>query len=343
MLSKLFGAFSQDMAIDLGTANTLVYAEGRGIIVDEPSVVAVVERGGKPEILAVGGEANRMIGRTPAAIRAIRPMRGGVIADFDIAQEMIRHFIRQANRRRGFIHPRVIVSVPSGATPVERRAIREAAESAGARHVFLIEGPLAAAIGAGLPVMEAAGSMIVDIGGGTTEIAVLSLGGVVLASSLPVGGFGMDEAISGYIRRAHNLLIGEVTAERIKREIGAAVPPDGDGRMMEIRGRDLVSGVPRSVVVDERQIAESLADAISAIVRGIRLVLEDTAPELAADIVDRGIMLSGGGALLARLDILLEYAIGLPVIVPEDPLTCAVRGAGSALENLKRFATALEG
>jgi rod shape-determining protein MreB len=342
MFPRLFGALSHDIAIDLGTANTLVYAKGRGIVVDEPSVVAVIKRGGRLQVLAVGGEANRMIGRTPEAIRAIRPMRSGVIADFEIAQEMIRYFIRRVHRRQAFVHPRMIITVPSGATPVERRAIREAAESAGARRVFLIEEPLAAAIGAGLPVTEATGSMIVDIGGGTTEVAVLALGGVVYARSLPVGGFGMDEAITGYIRRAHNLLVGEVTAERIKREIGSAVPPNDGVRTMEIKGRDLLNGVPRSIVIDEQQIADSLADAVGTIVRGVRLVLEETAPELAADIVGRGIMLAGGGALLARLDVLLEYATGLPVAVAQDPLTCCARGAGSALENLRRFAAVLQ-
>jgi len=340
--AKSLSLFSQDLAIDLGTANTVVHAKGRGVVVDEPSVVAVVRRGGRSAILAVGKAASRMIGRTPDAIRVIRPMRGGVIADFDVARAMIRYVIRRIHRRQSLVRPRVIVTVPFGATAVERRAIREAAESAGARRAFLIEEPMAAAIGAGLPVTEPVGSMVVDIGGGTTEIAVLSLGGIVHARSLPVGGFAMDEAIAAHVRRAHNLLIGEETAERIKKEIGSAAPPlNGDRRTMEIRGRDLVSGVPQRVLIDEREVADGLADSVGAIVRGVRLVLEDTAPEFAADVVDRGIVLAGGGALLSRLDLLLEHATGLPVHVAKDPLTCGVRGAGYVLENMQRLATVL--
>ena len=342
MFNRLLGMLSADMAIDLGTANTLVYVKGRGIVLNEPSVVAIAELRGKKHVLAVGDEAKMMLGRTPGNISAIRPLRDGVIADFEVAEEMIKHFIRKVHNRRSFASPQVIICVPSGSTAVERRAIQESAESAGARRVFLIEEPMAAAIGAGLPVTEPVGSMVVDIGGGTTEIAVLSLGGIVHARSLPVGGFAMDEAIAAHVRRAHNLLIGEETAERIKKEIGSAAPPlNGDRRMMEIRGRDLVSGVPQRVLIDEREVADGLADSVGAIVRGVRLVLEDTAPEFAADVVDRGIVLAGGGALLSRLDLLLEHATGLPVHVAKDPLTCGVRGAGYVLENMQRLATVL--
>ncbi|HEV7265317.1 MAG TPA: rod shape-determining protein [Falsiroseomonas sp.] len=339
MFSRLFGFFSADLAIDLGTANTLVYVKGRGIVLNEPSVVAISDVRGKKQVLAVGEEAKLMLGRTPGSIAAIRPLRDGVIADFEAAEEMIKHFIRKVNNRRSFASPMVVVCVPSGSTAVERRAIQESAESAGARKVLLIEEPMAAAIGAGLPVTEPSGSMIVDIGGGTTEVAVISLGGIVYARSVRVGGDKMDEAIISYIRRNHNLLIGESTAERIKMEIGAAAAPDegGDGPMTEVRGRDLMNGVPREVVVSQRQIAESLYDPVSAIVEAVKVALENTPPELAADIVDKGIVLTGGGALLSRLDAVLRAATGLPVMVAEDALSCVALGTGRALEELKRL------
>ena len=339
MFARLFGFFSADMAIDLGTANTLVYVKGRGIVLNEPSVVAISDQRGKKQVLAVGEEAKLMLGRTPGSIAAIRPLRDGVIADFEAAEEMIKHFIRKVNNRRGFASPMVIVCVPSGSTAVERRAIQESAESAGARKVLLIEEPMAAAIGAGLPVTEPSGSMIVDIGGGTTEVAVISLGGIVYARSVRVGGDKMDEAIISYIRRNHNLLIGESTAERIKMEIGAAAAPDGteEGPLCEVRGRDLMNGVPREVIVSQRQIAESLYEPVSQIVEAVKVALENTPPELAADIVDKGIVLTGGGALLNQLDSVLRDATGLPVVVAEDALSCVALGTGRALEETKRL------
>ena len=339
MFSRLFGFLSADMAIDLGTANTLVYVKGRGIVLNEPSVVAISDIRGKKQVLAVGEEAKLMLGRTPGTIAAIRPLRDGVIADFEAAEEMIKHFIRKVNGRRGFASPMVIVCVPSGSTAVERRAIQESAESAGARKVLLIEEPMAAAIGAGLPVTEPSGSMIVDIGGGTTEVAVISLGGIVYARSVRVGDDKMDEAIVSYIRRNHNLLIGESTSERIKMEIGAAAPPEGgeEGPLTEVRGRDLMNGVPREVVVSQRQISESLYEPVMAIVEAVKVALENTPPELAADIVDKGIVLTGGGALLNRLDAVLRTATGLPVMVAEDALSCVALGTGRALEEMKRL------
>ena len=298
MLKSLFGWMSADMAIDLGTANTLVYVEGRGIVLNEPSVVAIQNIKGRRHVIAVGDEAKLMLGRTPGSIQAIRPLRDGVIADFDVAEEMIKHFIRKVHNRRSFASPDIIVCVPSGSTAVERRAIQESAESAGARRVYQIEEPMAAAIGAGLPVTEPTGSMIVDIGGGTTEVAVLSLGGIVYSRSVRVGGDKMDEAIIAYIRRNHNLLVGESSAERIKKEIGSAcMPEDGEGMLMQIKGRDLMNGVPKELIISERQVAESLAEPVGAIVEAVKVALEHTAPELAADIVDKGIVLSGGGAL----------------------------------------------
>ncbi|WP_439814015.1 rod shape-determining protein [Zavarzinia sp. CC-PAN008] len=342
MFGKLLGMLSADMAIDLGTANTLVYVKGRGIVLNEPSVVAMVNNRGKKQVLAVGDEAKMMLGRTPGNIEAIRPLRDGVIADFEVAEEMIKHFIRKVHNRRSFASPQIIVCVPSGSTAVERRAIQESAESAGARRVFLIEEPMAAAIGAGLPVTEPTGSMVVDIGGGTTEVAVLSLGGIVYARSVRVGGDKMDEAIIGYIRRNHNLLVGESSAERIKKEIGSACPPeDGHGLTMEIKGRDLMNGVPKELVISQRQIAESLAEPVSAIVEAVKVALEHTAPELAADIVDKGIVLTGGGALLGNLDFVLRHATGLPVSIADDPLTCVAKGTGRALEDMKSLRTVL--
>jgi rod shape-determining protein MreB len=343
MFSRLLGMVSADMAIDLGTANTLVYVKSRGIVLDEPSVVAIADIRGRKQVLAVGEEAKQMLGRTPGNISAIRPLREGVIADFEVAEEMIKHFIRKVHNRRGFASPMIVVCVPSGSTAVERRAIQESAESAGARRVLLIEEPMAAAIGAGLPVTEPSGSMIVDVGGGTTEVAVISLGGIVYARSVRVGGDKMDEAIINFVRRHHNLLIGESTAERIKIGIGAAsAPQDGDeGPQREVKGRDLMNGVPREVIVRQRQIAESLAEPVGAIVQAVKIALENTPPELSADIADKGIVLTGGGALLYRLDEVLREATGLAVVVAEDPLQCVALGTGRALEEMKRLRNVL--
>jgi rod shape-determining protein MreB len=338
MISSLFGAISNDIAIDLGTANTLIYMKGKGIVLNEPSVVALRNVGGRKVVHAVGIEAKQMLGRTPGHMEAIRPMRDGVIADFEVAEAMIKHFISKVHNRRSFAHPQIVVCVPSGSTAVERRAIQESAESAGARKVWLIEEPMAAAIGAGLPVTEPTGSMVVDIGGGTTEVAILSLGGIVYPRSVRVGGDKMDEAIIAYIRRNHNLLVGESSSERIKKEIGSAmVPEDGEGRTMEIKGRDLMNGVPKELVITERQIAESLQEPVSAIVEAVKVALENTAPELAADIVDKGIVLTGGGALLSNMDTVLRQATGLPVSVAEEPLLCVALGTGHAVENITRL------
>ena len=339
MFSRMFGFLSADMAIDLGTANTLVYVKGRGIVLNEPSVVAIADLRGRKQVLAVGEEAKHMLGRTPGNIAAIRPMRDGVIADFEVAEEMIKHFIRKVHNRRSFASPMIVICVPSGSTAVERRAIQESAESAGARKVLLIEEPMAAAIGAGLPVTEPSGSMIVDIGGGTTEVAVISLGGIVYARSVRVGGDKMDEAVISYIRRQFNLLIGESTAERIKMAIGAAAVPDygEEGPVIEVRGRDLMNGVPREVWVSQRQISESLSEPVTAIVEAVKVALENTPPELAADIVDKGIVLTGGGALLYRLDQVLRDATGLPVSVADEALSCVALGTGRALEEMKRL------
>ena len=336
MLSKLFGFLSADMAIDLGTANTLVYVKGKDIVLNEPSVVAIIEVKGKKQVLAVGEDAKQMLGRTPGNIQAIRPLRDGVIADFEIAEDMIKYFIRKVHNRRSFASPLIVICVPSGSTAVERRAIQESAEAAGARKVFLIEEPMAAAIGAGLPVTEPTGSMVVDIGGGTTEVAVLSLGGIVYARSVRVGGDKMNEAIIAYIRRHHNLLIGEGSAERIKEEIGSAWPPEeGDGRTMDVKGRDLMDGVPKELTLSERQISESLGEPVSQIIEAVKVALEHTAPELAADIVDKGIVLTGGGALLTNMDYVLRYATGLPVSIADSPLKCVALGTGRALEEMK--------
>ena len=338
MLSRVFGFLSADMAIDLGTANTLVYVKGKNIVLNEPSVVAIAEYKGKKQVLAVGEEAKQMLGRTPGYIHAIRPLRDGVIADFEIAEDMIKYFIRKVHNRRSFAAPLVVICVPSGSTAVERRAIQESAEAAGARRVFLIEEPMAAAIGAGLPVTEPTGSMVVDIGGGTTEVAVLSLGGIVYAQSVRVGGDKMNDAIIAYIRRNHNLLVGESSAERIKEEIGSACPPEeGEGRTMEIKGRDLMNGVPKELTISERQIAESLAEPVSQIIEAVKSALEHTAPELAADIVDKGIVLTGGGALLSNMDYVLRYATGLPVSIADNPLSCVALGTGRVLEEMKKL------
>ncbi|MCJ9427465.1 rod shape-determining protein [Kordiimonas marina] len=333
MLSKLLGMFSSDMAIDLGTANTLVYVKGRGIVLNEPSVVAIKSEHGRDRVLAVGDEAKLMLGRTPSGIQAIRPLRDGVIADFHVAEQMIKHFIQKVHNR-SFASPQVVVCVPSGSTAVERKAIQESAEQAGARKVYLIDEPMAAAIGAGLPVTEPQGSMVVDIGGGTTEVAVLSLSGIVFATSVRVGGDKMDEALIAYIRRNHNLLIGEATAERIKKEIGTALAPeDGVGATMTIKGRDLMNGVPKELEINQLQVAEALSEPVSQIVEGVKVALEQTAPELAADIVDRGVVLTGGGGLLSDLDTVIRRATGLPVTVAEEPLTCVALGTGRALED----------
>jgi rod shape-determining protein MreB and related proteins len=340
MFGRILGLRSADMAIDLGTANTLVYVKGRGIVLNEPSVVAIANVKGKKQVVAVGEEAKQMLGRTPGNIQAIRPLRDGVIADFEVTEEMIKHFIRKIHHRRAT--PLVIVCVPSGSTPVERRAIQESAETAGARRVYLIEEPMAAAIGAGLPVTEPTGSMIVDVGGGTTEVAVISLGGIVYCRSVRVGGDKMDEAIIAYIRRNQNLLVGESSAERIKKEIGSAcLPEDGEGRLMQIKGRDLMNGVPKEIVISERQISESLAEPVGAIIEAVKVALEHTAPELAADIVERGIVLTGGGALLGNLDLVLRHSTGLSVSIADDPLTCVALGTGRALEEIRSFRSVL--
>ncbi len=338
MFLKLIGMLSSDMAIDLGTANTLVYVKDKGIVLNEPSVVALIKENGNFRPYAFGHEAKMMLGRTPAEIEAKRPLKDGVIADFKGAEEMIKHFIRTVHKRRSFTGPLIIVCVPSGSTPVERRAIQEAAESAGAREVFLIEEPMAAAIGAGLPVTEPTGSMIVDIGGGTTEVGVLSLGGIVYSRSVRVGGDKMDEAIISYVRRHHNLLIGEASAEKIKKEIGSACPPaDKKGRSMEIKGRDLINGVPKEITLTEYQIAESLIEPVSQIIEAVKMALECTPPELSSDIVDKGIVMTGGGSLLHNLDYVIREATKLPVFVADDPLTCVARGTGRVLEERNKL------
>lgn len=334
MFSRFLSFLSSDMAIDLGTANTLVYVRGRGVVLNEPSVVAIQNDNGRKHVIAVGSEAKPMMGRTPGNIEVIRPLRDGVIADIYVAEEMIKHFIRKVHNRRSFASPEIVICVPSGSTSVERRAIRDAANNAGASQVYLIEEPMAAAIGAGLPVIEPTGSMVVDIGGGTTEVAVLSLRGIAYANSVRVGGDKMDEAIINYVRRNHNLLIGDSTAERIKKEIGTAYPPtDGQGKSLEIKGRDLMNGVPKEIIINQAQVADALAETVSALIEGVKVALENTAPELAADIVDKGIVLTGGGALLGDVDRVLREATGLPVSVAEEPLSCVALGTGRALED----------
>lgn len=337
-IKNLLKHFSCDMAIDLGTANTLVYVHGKGLVLNEPSVVAIAEHRGKKQVIAVGNEAKQMLGRTPGQIQAIRPLRDGVIADFDVADEMIKRFIQKALGHKSLARPMIVICVPSGSTAVERRAIQDAADNSRARKVFLIEEPMAAAIGAGLPVNEPFGSMVVDIGGGTTEVAVISLGGIVYARSIRVGGDKMDESIISYIRRNHSLLIGEASAERIKKAIAAAsIPEDGEGMTIPVKGRDLRNGVPKEIVVTERQIAEALSEPVSQIVEAVKVALEHIDPELAADIVDRGIMLTGGGALLRRLDSVLRAATGLPVSVAENALQCVALGSGIAVEKIGKF------
>ncbi|MBL4807612.1 MAG: rod shape-determining protein [Rhodobacteraceae bacterium] len=338
-MAGLFSSFfSADMAIDLGTANTLVYVKGKGIILNEPSVVAYHIRDGKKQVLAVGEEAKLMLGRTPGSIEAIRPMRDGVIADFGVAEEMIKHFIKKVHKRSWFTKPRIIVCVPHGATPVEKRAIRDSVMEAGAGKVGLIAEPIAAAIGAGMPITDPTGSMVVDIGGGTTEVAVLSLGDIVYARSVRVGGDRMDEAIISYLRRQHNILVGEATAERIKTSIGSArMPDDGRGASMEIRGRDLLNGVPKEIEITQAQIAEALAETVQQICDAVMEALESTPPDLAADIVDRGVMLTGGGALLGDLDLALREQTGLAISVADESLNCVALGTGKALEYEKQL------
>jgi rod shape-determining protein MreB len=334
-MRSLFNFSSRDVAIDLGTANTVVYVRGQGIVTSEPSVVAMEVTNGVRKVRAVGDDAKLMMGKTPDNIKTIRPLRAGVIADLEVAEEMIKHFIRKAHGgpSRFARGPEVVICIPSGATSVERRAIRDAVTNAGADKVSLIEEPMAAANGAGLPVAEPIGSMVVDIGGGTTEVAVLSLRGLAYTTSVRVGGDKMDEAISSYVRRNHNLLIGEATAERIKKEVGIAKPPvDGIGMTVHIKGRDLVNGVPKEISINQGQIAEALSEPVGTIVEGVRIALENTAPELAADICDQGIVLTGGGALLQGLDEVLRDETGLPVTVADDPLTCVALGTGRALE-----------
>lgn len=334
MLNWLYQLFSSDLAIDLGTANTLIFIKGEGIVSNEPSVVAVQQdaRGAK-KVLAVGKKAKEMLGRTPGNIVAIRPMKDGVIADFEITSAMLKYFIQTAHNRKTLVKPRIIIGTPSGITEVERRAVREAAESAGAREVYLIDQPMAAAIGAGLPITEPAGNMIVDIGGGTSDVAVISLAGVVYSRSVRVGGDKMDEAIIQHIKRKYNLLIGERTAELIKMTIGNAYPSE-EATTMEVKGRDLVAGVPRTLQVSSDEIRDALSEPVNAIVEAIKVTLERTPPELAGDIADRGMVLAGGGALLKGLDLLLREETGLPVFVAEDPLSAVVMGAGKVLEEL---------
>ncbi len=331
---KMMGLFSDDLAIDLGTANTLVFVRGRGIVLQEPSVVAVrKDERGANKVLAVGKEAKEMLGRTPGSITAIRPIKDGVIADFQITENMLRYFIRKPSSGRRFLRPRIIVCVPYGITEVERRAVRESAESAGAREVYLVEEPMASAIGAGLPITEPTGNMIVDVGGGTTEVAVISLAGIVTSRSIRVAGDKMDEAIIQYIKRKYNLLIGERTAEAIKMQIGSAYPAE-ERKKVIIKGRDLVAGVPWSIEVDSEEIREAIAEPVYAIVEAIKYTLERTPPELAADLIDSGITLAGGGALLRGLDKLIREETGLPVRIAEDPLTAVVMGSGRMLEEL---------
>ncbi|WP_321372318.1 rod shape-determining protein [uncultured Desulfuromusa sp.] len=335
VFNAIWGMFSNDLAIDLGTANTLVFMKGKGVVVSEPSVVAVkTGAAGQRKVLAVGTDAKEMLGRTPGTIVAIRPMKDGVIADFDHTEEMLRYFIRKVHNRKNLIRPRIVICVPSGITQVEKRAVRESAESAGAREVYLIEEPMAAAIGAGLPITEASGNMIVDIGGGTTEVAVISLAGIVYAQSVRVGGDKMDEAIVQYMKRKYNLLIGERTAEAVKIGIGNVFDTGEDTVFMDIKGRDLVSGIPKTMEVNSDEIREAMSEPVNTIVEAVRISLERTPPELAADIVDKGIVLAGGGAYLKNLDILLREETGLPVVVAEEPLSCVVLGSGAVLDQL---------
>ena len=335
ILDSLFGIFSNDLAIDLGTANTLIYVKGQGVVCNEPSVVAVQNDGvgGRRRVVAVGAEAKSMLGRTPESITAIRPMKDGVIADFEITEEMLRRLIRKVHNRRALVRPRIIICVPHGITEVEKRAVRESAESAGAREVYLIEEPMAAAIGAGLPITEACGSMILDIGGGTAEIAVISLKGIVYSRSVRVGGDKMDEAIANFVRRRHNVLIGERTAEQVKIAIGNAYP-SGDDLQVEVKGRDLLQGVPKAIMLTEEEVREALAEPMHQILEVVKMVLEKCPPELSSDIVDRGIVMAGGGALLRNLDTFIAHRTGIATTVVQDPLAAVVIGSGAVLDQL---------
>ena len=327
----VFAWFSNDLAIDLGTANTLVYLKGKGIIINEPSVVAIDKKTNK--VLAVGSDAKRMLGRTPGNIVATRPMKDGVIADFEVAEKMLKHFITKAHNRSTFVRPRIVISVPSRITQVEQRAVRESAELAGAREVYLVEEPIAAAIGAGLPIADPSGNMVVDIGGGTTDVAVISLAGIVYSQSVKMGGDKMDEAILQHIKRKYNLYIGELVSEQVKFEIGSAYPLE-ERKTFVVKGRDLVTGIPKTLVMDDAEIREALADPISAIVNAIKVTLENTPPELAGDIIDRGIILTGGGSLLQGMDTRLREETNLPIILVESPLTTVVLGTGKVLDEL---------
>ena len=334
LFDPILGLFSNDLAIDLGTANTLVYMKGKGIVLNEPSVVAVRKDGkGGSKVMAVGTEAKMMLGRTPGNIVAIRPMKDGVIADFEITEEMLRYFIRHVHNRRTLVRPRIIIAVPSGITQVEKRAVRESAESAGAREVFLIEETMAAAIGAGLPITEPTSNMVVDIGGGTTEVAVISLAGIVYSKSVRVGGDKMDEAILQHLKRKYNLLIGIRTSEIIKTTIGNAYPSD-DTETIEVKGRDLVTGIPKILTIDSEEVRKAISEQVETIVETVRIALEQTPPELAADIVDRGIVLTGGGSLLKNMDVLLREETKLPITITEEPLTTVALGSGKALDNI---------
>ena len=339
MLSNLKKLWSQDMAIDLGTANTLVVLKGKGVVLNEPSVVAVVENKGKKSVLAVGDEAKTMLGRTPGNIQAIRPLRDGVIADFIVTEEMIKHFIKKVHKRSTFANPRILICVPTGSTPVERKAIQDSALAAGARRVQLIEEPIAAAIGAGLPISEATGSMVVDIGGGTTEIAVMSLGGVVYSNSLRVAGDAMDHALQNFMRKEYNLLIGDSTAEKIKKEVGTAIPTNNN--KYAVKGRDIRSGTPKEVNITEEDTSEALNPILREMINGIKDALENTPPELSADLVDMGLTLTGGGALLKNIDKRFSKETGLPVHIADDPLACVAIGTGKALDQEETFSSIL--
>jgi rod shape-determining protein MreB len=332
LFNAVAGFFSNDMAVDLGTANTLVYVKGEGIVLNEPSIVAIHQADNT--VLAVGKEAKAMLGRTPGNIVAIRPLKDGVIADFDVTEKMLGYFIRRVHKRRALVRPRIVIGVPSGITQVEKRAVRDSAMQAGAREVYLIEEPMAAAIGAGMPITEPGGNMIVDIGGGTTEVAVISLSGIVYSRSVRIAGDEMDEAIVQYIRKNYNLLVGERRAEEIKIKLGSAYPIDGERRTVEVKGRDLIDGIPKTIVIGDDEIREALREPIMTIVDAVRTALERTPPELAADIVDKGIVVTGGGALLKGLDLLLRQETNLPITIADDPLSCVALGTGKVLDEL---------